>query len=442
MKRLLLVLVLLVVAAAGAAAVWVWKQTRTKEVRGSPTVEFVSTAAPELVEPRPKKVVANTPWPIYGYDPQRTRVARDLHLRPPFRKVWSVRLGNSVEFPPVVAYDGVFVNQIRGRFFKIHAKTGEVLFRKHYRNCSAASPAAGDRVVYVALMQPYPCRRYPRSQPGYISALRARGGRELWRFRAGAVESSPLLVNRTLYFGSWDGNVYALDVRGKRPRLRWRFRADDEVNTSPAYAGGAIYFATDGGSLYAVDARTGRMRWHATSFSHFPRGREYFYATPTVAYGRVFIGNTDGTVYAYGAGTGNLLWAKHVGSYVYTAAAVWERTVLVGTYDGYVVALDAATGAERWRHSAPSALHGAPTVLSGLVYFSSCGTCGQRGSRSARAGPRTTFALDARTGRLVWSFPDGQYSPVVADSERIYVTGRTRIYAFEPVKRGKKKASS
>jgi hypothetical protein len=30
----------------------------------------------------------------------------------------------------------------------------------------------------------------------------------------------------------------------------------------------------------------------------------------------------------------------------------------------------------------------------------------------------------------VWSFPDGQYSPVVADSERIYVVGKARVYAL------------
>ena len=73
----------------------------------------------------------------------------------------------------------------------------------------------------------------------------------------------------------------------------------------------------------------GARRWNNRSYSG-----QYFYATPTVAYGRVFVGNTDGTVYAFGATTGRLLWARHVGTYVYTAAAVWKRRVLVGTYDG------------------------------------------------------------------------------------------------------------
>jgi outer membrane protein assembly factor BamB len=71
-------------------------------------------------------------------------------------------------------------------------------------------------------------------------------------------------------------------------------------------------------------------------------------------------------------------------------------------------------------------------VLSGLVYFSTCGTCGSHGSRYAKSGPRGTYAVDARNGRPVWKFSDGQYSPVVADSERMYLVGRTHVYGFIP----------
>jgi len=38
--------------------------------------------------------------------------------------------------------------------------------------------------------------------------------------------------------------------------------------------------------------------------------------------------------------------------------------------------------------------------------------------------------LNARTGKQLWSFPDGEYTPVVADSHRLYVVGYRRVYAF------------
>ena len=122
-------------------------------------------------------------------------------------------------------------------------------------------------------------------------------------------------------------------------------------------------------------------------------------------------------MYAFGATTGNLLWASHAGTYVYTAPAVWDKTVFVGTYDGKFFALDAGHGRRRaGRATMPRSIHGAPTVMAGLVYFATCGSCGHDGRRYAKSGPRGTVALNARTGKLVWTFPDGQYSPVVADS--------------------------
>ena len=435
MKRLLIgcALLLLAVAAAGGGY-WLKHRGNVHTVHGSPTVEFEPKQSPRKVAQRPKAVVRAVPWPSYGYDLGRTHVAPSFadKLRPPFRRLWSVRTGYYIEFPPAVAYGRVYVAQLRGRFLAVDAQTGKVRWQKRFHNCTAASPAVGDGVVYQPYL-PLPCDHGSRTARGFVVAMNARTGRILWRFPGPSSESSPLLIGKTLYFGAWDHRLYALDVRTRK--VRWTFKASGELNSAPAYANGTIYIGSDDGRLYAVSARTGRLRWRASSFSHFPSGREYFYATPAIAYGRVFIGYTDGIVYAFGATTGHLLWAQRAGTYVYTAAAVYRKTVYVGSYDGNVYAFDAATGDLRWRHSSPGSIHGAPTVLGGLVYFSTCGTCGSHGSRYAKRGPRTTFALDARTGKLVWTFPDGRYSPIVTDGQRVYLTGDTRVYGLVPCSR-------
>ena len=150
-----------------------------------------------------------------------------------------------------------------------------------------------------------------------------------------------------------------------------------------------------------------------------------------MAYGRVYIGNTDGTMYVFGARSGKLLWARPLGSYIYGAAAVWRRRVFVGTYDGKFYALDAATGDTIWQIEAPGAVHAAPTVVAGLVYFATCSSCGSEAQRAVKQGPDGTYAVRSSNGRRVWSFRDGKYAnPVVADADRLYVTGRARQYAF------------
>ncbi len=406
-----------------------------KTIRGSSTDEFVVTDEPGTTtaptNPDATPVVDPEPWPTYGHDDARSHDSPFGH-RPPFKRRWMFRAGYYVEFPPAVAYGRVLVPQLRGRLFALDAKTGEVRWRKRFLGmCTAASPAVGDGIMYQPFV-PGPCSYGDRTKKGLVVAIRVAGGKILWRFRGAPSESSPVLRDGTLYFGSWDHRLLALDVRGPKPKLRWTFRADGELNAAPAYAGGTIYIGSVKGSLYAVDARTVKLKWRSRSFKRFLRGREEFYATPTVAYGRVYVGNTDGTVYAYGATSGRLLWSRPVGSYVYTAAAVWKRKVFVGTYDGYFLALDAATGDVVWRHDTKGSVHGAPTVMDGLVYFATCGTCGQKGTRRAEKGPRATYALDARNGRQVWSFPDGHYSPIVADASRVYLVGSTRVYALDP----------
>ncbi|HEX2293139.1 MAG TPA: PQQ-binding-like beta-propeller repeat protein [Gaiellaceae bacterium] len=415
------------------AGIWLHEESTIDEKRGSPTVEFVTTQKAKAPNaPRPRRVVLRLPWPTYGLRVQRTHTSTDFKLRPPYRLRWTFKAGHVLEFPPSIAYGRLYVAQQRGRFFAFHHRTGKTIWQRRFNHCSAASPTVAYRVVYHSWMQPLPCNRYPRSQPGMITAMAARTGKLVWRYRAGVFESSPLVVGKTLYAGSWDRKLHAVNIyTGK---ARWTFTADHEINSSPAFANGKIYFGTDGGSLYALDARTGRLRWRARANSRFGR-REYFYATPTIAYGRIFIGNTDGTMYAFGASSGRLLWAQNVGSYVYTAAAVWRQRVYVGTYDGYFLALDAATGDRLWRFAASSAIHGAPSVIDGLVYFAACPRCGRNASRSAKAGDRGTYALDARTGRLVWRWPDGVFSPAVADSQHLYIVGRSRIFSFAPKRR-------
>jgi outer membrane protein assembly factor BamB len=421
------IVALLLCGVAGLGAYWLTHRRHPhKAVKGSARKEFVTTTTPEQ-KPRPKPLIASLPWPTYGYDLARTHYAPEFKERPPYRAIWRRGTGNYIEFPPVVAHGRIYVAQLFGRFLALDTRTGKLLWTRKFNRCSPSSPTYDKGVVYQAYI-PLPCSNASRSsRSGFIIAFDARTGRELWHFGGVSSESSVLLVGHLLYFGSWDHKVYALNVNTHR--VAWTSTTDAEVNSSPAYSNGTIYIGTDGGSVYALGALRGKLRWRAGG------GSEYFYATPAVAYGRVFIGNTDGTMFAFGARTGHILWAQPAGSYVYSPAAVWNRTVYVGSYDGYFRAFDAATGNLRWKFSAPSSIHGAPTVLNGIVYFSTCGLCGHNGSRGAKLGANMTFGLDARTGREVWSWPDGKYSPVVADLKRVYLVGKTRVWALVPKRR-------
>ena len=52
-----------------------------------------------------------------------------------------------------------------------------------------------------------------------------------------------------------------------------------------------------------------------------------------------------------------------------------------------------------------------------------------------KTGVDSTTAFNAKTGKQVWRNNAGKYaSPIVADQDRVYLTGRSMLYGMKPVK--------
>ncbi len=411
---------MLLFAALAAAGVGLgllgWRYLDQGDGEGSASTAAAGTAAadaqgPTLTTAPPPPEARTIVWPEFGFDARRNKVSPYGH-RPPFKRVWVARARSLIEFPPVIAYGRLYVGTNAGNVLALDAASGNVVWRKNLKRCIAASPAVGDGVLYVPLMDESPCAVHDEEQPGYVVALDADTGERRWRFKTGVNESSPVLNGGVLYFGTWDGSVYALDTTSVKPL--WTFETNDKVKGGVALARGILLAPSYDGNLYALDAKTGEERWVGTPGTPL-------YSTPAVAGGLVYVGSTGGSIYAYDLETGALAWSRQFGDAVYSSPAVARGTVYVGSYDGNLYALDARTGEERWAFAAQGPISGSPTVMGGLVYVSTL------------AG--RTFGLAARTGKRRWAFPAGQYTPIVADPERAYLTGYSRIYALEPKSR-------
>ena len=431
-KWILIGVIALVLLALGAAAgLYYHDQTKKRTVRGSSTVEFVTTEKPGEKK-RPHRVVEETPWPMYGFDMARSHVAADFRHRPPFRRVWARETGDYIEFPPVVGGRPRLRREPARRLPRDPRQGRQGRLAEGLRKLHRRQPRGRARHGRSGRHEPEALRaRGSRtSQPGFVVAMNAKTGRQLWRFRTGVIESSPLIVDKTVFVGSWNHKVYALNL--KNGKVRWSYDTGEEIDSSAAYADGTVYIGANDGHVYALNAWTGALRWRASSFSRFGR-REYFYATPTVAYGRVYIGNTDGTLYAFGAKTGDLLWAQQRGDVRLLRRGGVAPPRLHRNVRREVARVRRGHGRSRLELDAPAKIHGAPTIMAGLVYFATA-TTGPNAhpSRYIKHGPRGVFAVNARTGKLVWQHCGiGQYSPIVADSERTYLVGATRVYGLE-----------
>ena len=68
------------------------------------------------------------------------------------------------------------------------------------------------------------------------------------------VVASAVARDAVVYFGSDDGNLYAVDAA--TGRQNWKFTTAGPVPSTPAVAGGAVYFASYDGKFYALDAKS------------------------------------------------------------------------------------------------------------------------------------------------------------------------------------------
>jgi len=70
----------------------------------------------------------------------------------------------------------------------------------------------------------------------------------------------PVVIGDTIYFGSDDGNFYALDVDSGY--MRWVFKSGAEINSVPYADKEQVYFGSKDGKLYALSRETGQEAWN------------------------------------------------------------------------------------------------------------------------------------------------------------------------------------
>lgn len=242
-------------------------------------------------------------------------------------------------------------------------------------------------------------------------------GELLWEFTepSGEIRSSPTVVDGTVYVGSLDGALYAVDAESGTEQ--W---VADGVNphpgSSPTVADGTVYVGCGHDSvvadskynaLYAVDAATGETEWV------FREPDSPVQNSPTVVGDTVFAASAA-DVYAFDAATGRQEWVfDEADGSIYSSPTVADGTVYVGCSDDTLYAIDAVTGEQEWTFTDPSDwIFSSPTVTDGTVYV--------------MCNDDTLYAVDAATGRREWAFdqivPWDDSSPTVADGT-VYVGG-------------------
>jgi outer membrane protein assembly factor BamB len=416
MRRLLkiagVLFALAALAAGGLFAAYKLKWFSSVKTKRGDVVQTNEAEEPPPVA-KPKPPGAKPSWTTFRYDERRTGYNPDARVRPPYVITWKDRLPSHgyLEAPPVVDQNvlvvGSYGKQYGSDVTAWNATTGQRLWRKHYRHGSnyAGSAGIGGGRVYIT------------SHDGHLRVYGLKTGKLAWQKNIAPAESPPIVKGDLVYFGDGPpgGNGTFRAVSTKTHRTVWRYGAQGTISSGAALTKSTAYFASYGGHVYALDRFTGKLRWD-TAVRGARNNLVPFYSTPALSGGKLVVGGTDGSVYALDARTGREHWRFDAPNYVYPSAAIYKAHVYIGDFSGNFYALSLKNGHKLWQQSIGPII-GSATIIRGLVYISSL-------------RPARTYAFDAKTGRQVWTFPDGQFSPIVADRGSIWLAGKHAVYGL------------
>lgn len=205
--------------------------------------------------------------------------------------------GGAVSSSPAFGANGIIhFGSADGRLYAVHRESGALYWQFQTGGAVDSSPAIGnDGTVYVG------------SDDGNLYAIAPGGpveGMPLWYYTVPQLEDGPLpsigssptvAPNGTIYFGTDDGRLFALDSAGQLIAGFPVIIGEGSITNAPAIAGdGTIYVGLSGedgsGVLKAINPN-GTLKWSR------PIGVAN--SSPIIGLdGMIYVGSTDGKVYA------------------------------------------------------------------------------------------------------------------------------------------------
>ena len=240
-----------------------------------------------------------------------------------------------------------------------------------------------------------------------------------WIFETnGPIRSTPAVYNETVYFGSSDGNLYAVDLgTGNR---KWEFPSGAAITSSPTISEDKVFFSSRNGYLFSLFANSGKENWRFNLGRDLPYswGFDYYVSSPVIENKIIYIGSGNGIFYSINVDNGTVKWEFNCNSRIRSTAAIADKFVLFGDMDGRFYALNRDNGSLVWKFKVEGINYDnskfgfdRKSIMSSAAIFKNNVVFGSRDGN--------LYDLDVQTGKEIWKVSHGTSwiitSPAVHD---------------------------
>ncbi len=155
---------------------------------------------------------------------------------------------------------------------------------------------------------------------------------------------APVYADGTVYFGSSDGRVYAVDAESKQIKAGWPFQAEEAIWGSPLVSGGHAYVAAMDHYIYCLDAESGAEIWRIEV-----GGAMASQPALDTENGIVYVGAFDGKVHAIDVTSDSPAFLDgfdfQAEDWIWSEVLLSGGQIFVTSLDGKLYALDPSSGA-------------------------------------------------------------------------------------------------
>ena len=281
--------------------------------------------------------------------------------------------GGTLYGPPVIAQGIIYTGTFSGQVYAIDAANGLEIWRYNVKSPIVGGMALNNSTLFLG------------TSAGKLHALDISGDypSEVFTFSTGgAIWSTPVVNNGTVYFGSLDHNLYAVDAT--TGQTKWVFKASGEIAATPLVFSGIVYIGSLDNKLYAVYADTGQLKWV------FEEAGNWFWSNALYSNGTIYAGSLDHYVYAIDAGNGTPAWPEpfKTSGRILSSPLVIGATLVVASEDGKVFGINLIDGSEKWQIDAKSKILSSLNSMGNIIYINT--------------QLNGLWAIDGRTGVVIW----------------------------------------